>query len=148
LVEKCNDWKRLAKGEIAPDFKIKDINGNLVKLSDFKGKYVYMDCWTSYCGPCIAEMPAMKKLSEEFRNKNIVFVSISADQDTDRWQSKVNEFDMNTINLCTEGVKHEFNIDYNAKAFPRYILIDDKGFIIDATADKPSEIKEKLEQLL
>jgi hypothetical protein len=55
---------------------------------------------------------------------------------------------VNTINLWTEGTNHSFNNDYNAKAFPRYILIDDKGYILDATADKPSVIREKLEQLL
>jgi len=148
LQEKYTSWKRLAKGEIAPEFKINDVNGNLVKLSDFRGKYVYIDCWSSYCGPCIAEMPSMKKLSEDLGNKNVVFISISADQDNNRWLSKVNEFDLNAVNLCTEGTKHEFNIDYNAKAFPRYILIDDKGYIIDATADKPSEIREKLQQIL
>ena len=93
-------------------------------------------------------MPAMKKLADELKNKRIVFISISSDEIIDRWLSKVKDFNMNTINLCTEGARHKFNNDYNAKAFPRYILIDDKGFIIDATAEKPSEIKEKLEQLL
>lgn len=148
LKNKYDDWERLAKGKKAPEFEIKDDKGKLIRLSDFKGKHIYIDCWSSYCGPCIAEMPAMKKLSEELANENIVFISISADQDIDRWLSKVNEFKMNTINLCTEGAKHKFNNDYCAKAFPRYILIDNNGLIIDATADKPSEIKEKLEQLL
>jgi len=148
LKNKYNNWKKLAKGQKAPNFEIKDTNGNLVRLSDFKESFVYIDCWNSYCGPCIAEMPAMKKLADELKNKRIVFISISSDEIIDRWLSKVKDFNMNTINLCTEGARHKFNNDYNAKAFPRYILIDDKGFIIDATAEKPSEIKEKLEQLL
>jgi len=148
LKNKYNNWKKMAKGQKAPNFEIKDTNGNLVRLSDFKESYVYIDCWNSYCGPCIAEMPAMKKLADELKNKRIVFISISSDEIIDRWLSKVKDFNMNTINLCTKGARHKFNNDYNAKAFPRYILIDDKGFIIDATAEKPSEIKEKLEQLL
>ena len=62
--------------------------------------------------------------------------------------SKIKEFKLtNTINLCTEGATHKFHGDYNAKAFPRYILIDDKGYILDATAGKPSMVKEELEQL-
>ncbi len=148
LKSKYDSWRNLAKGEKAPNFEIKDDKGRLVKLSDFKGRIVYVDCWSSYCGPCIAEMPSMKKLSEEFINKDIVFVSISADKDIDRWLNKLREFDLNTINLCTEGARHKFNNDYNAKAFPRYILIDEEGIIIDATADKPSMIKEELEKLL
>jgi thiol-disulfide isomerase/thioredoxin len=148
LKRRYDDWKKLAGGEKAPDFEIKDENGYMVRLSDFKGKYVYIDCWSSYCGPCIAEMPAMKRLAEDLKGRNIVFISVSADQDKERWLNKVREFNIKTINLCTEGVKHKFNDDYNAKAFPRYILIDDKGYIIDATADKPSLIKGELERLL
>ena len=148
LKDKYDNWKKFAKGKKAPDFEIKDDKGGLVHLSDFKGKYVYIDCWSSYCGPCIAEMPAMKKLSDELANKNIVFISISADTDIERWLCKLKELDLNTVNLCTEGANHNFNNNYNAKAFPRYILIDKEGLIIDASAEKPSLIKERLEQLL
>jgi len=147
LKDKYDGWKRLAKGEEAPDFEIKDEKGSIVHLSDFKGKYVYIDCWNTHCGPCIAEMPAMKKLSDDLANKNIVFVSICSDRNTERWLSKLREFDLNAVNLCTGGVRHDFFNDYNAKAFPRYILIDDQGLIIDATADKPSVIREELEKI-
>lgn len=148
LTEKYNNWSKLATGKKAPEFEIIDNNGNIVKLSDFLGKFVYIDCWSSFCGPCIREMPEMKKLSDELKDENIIFVSISADNDKEKWLSKIKEFELNTINLCTEGAAHKFNDDYNAKAFPRYILIDDKGFIIDATAEKPSVIREELKQLL
>jgi len=148
LLGKYQAWSKLAKGKKAPDFEIRDEKGNLVRLSDLQGKFVYIDCWSSYCGPCIAEMPAMKKLSEDLKGNNIVFISISADKDIERWLGKLKEYNMNTTNLCTEGARHKFNKDYNARAFPRYILIDDKGIIIDATANKPSMIKEELEQLL
>lgn len=146
LMSKYESWLNLGKGKKAPDFKIKDNEGDFVSLSDFLGKYVYIDCWSSYCGPCIAEMPDMKKLAEEFEGRNFVFISISTDSDKKRWLNKISEYNMNTINLCTEGTKHQFNNDYNAKALPRYILIDDKGIIIDATANKPSLMKRELEQ--
>lgn len=148
LTEKFNSWRKLAKGKKAPEFEIIDNNGNIVRLSDFLGKFVYIDCWSSYCGPCLKEMPEMRKLSDELKNENIIFVLISADNDKVKWLSKIKEFELNTINLCTEGTTHKFNDEYNAKAFPRYILIDDKGYILDATADKPSMIKKELEQLL
>lgn len=149
LTGKFNSWSKLEKGKKAPEFEIVDDSGNTVRLSDFYGKFVYIDCWSSFCGPCLKEMPEMKKLSDEYKNENIVFISISADSDREKWLSKINEFQLtNTINLWTIGTNHNFNNDYNAKAFPRYILIDDKGNILDATADNPSMIKEKLEQLL
>ncbi len=149
LTEKYNSWSVLAKGKKAPEFEIMDDKGNIVRLSDLQGKFVYIDCWSSFCGPCIKEMPEMKKLSDELKTKNIIFVSISADNDKTKWLSKIKEFKLtNTINLCTEGTTHKFHEDYNAKAFPRYILIDDQGYILDATAGKPSMVKEELEQLL
>lgn len=149
LTEKYNSWSNLAYGEKAPEFEIVDESGNIVRLSDFYGKFVYIDCWSSFCGPCLKEMPEMKKLSDEYKTENIVFISISADNDREKWLSKIKEFELtNTINLWTTGTTHNFNNDYNAKAFPRYILIDDNGYILDATADNPSMIKEKLEQLL
>lgn len=149
LIKKYNSWSMLAKGNKAPEFEIINENGTVVRLSDFYGKFVYIDCWSSFCGPCIKEMPDMKKLSDELKKEKIVFISISSDNDRQKWLSKIKEFELvNTINLWTEGTNHSFNNDYNAKAFPRYILIDDKGYILDATADKPSVIREKLEQLL
>lgn len=149
LIEKFNSWSKLEKGKKAPEFEIVDEGGNKVRLSDFYGKFVYIDCWSSFCGPCLKEMPEMKKLTDEYKSENIVFISISADSDREKWLSKIKEFQLtNTINLWTIGTNHKFNNDYNAKAFPRYILIDDKGNILDATADNPSTIKEKLEQLL
>ncbi len=149
LTEKYNSWSKLEKGMKAPEFEIVDESGNTVRLSDFYGKFVYIDCWSSFCGPCLKEMPEMKKLTDEYKNKNIVFISISADSDREKWLSKINKFRLtNTINLWTIGTNHNFNKDYNAKAFPRYILIDDKGNILDATADNPSMIKAKLDQLL
>lgn len=149
LTDKYNSWSLLAKGKKAPEFEILDDKGNFVKLSDLIGKFVYIDCWSSFCGPCIKEMPEMKSLSEEFKFKNIIFITISADNDKEKWLRKIKEFKLtNTINLCTEGIIHKFNNDYNAKAFPRYILIDDKGHILDATASKPSMVKEELEILL
>lgn len=149
LTEKYNSWSKLANGEKAPEFEIVDENGNVVRLSDFYGKFVYIDCWSSFCGPCLKEIPEMNKLSDEYKNENIVFISISADNDREKWLSKIKELKLtNTINLWTSGTNHNFNNDYNAKAFPRYILIDDKGKILDATAENPSMIKEKLEWLL
>jgi thiol-disulfide isomerase/thioredoxin len=51
----------LAKGNKAPEFEIINEKGTVVRLSDFYGKFVYIDCWSSFCGPCIKEMPDMKK---------------------------------------------------------------------------------------
>ena len=148
LLTKYQGWQRLAKGEVAPDFEISNEKGKPVRLSDFRGKVVYIDCWSSFCGPCISEMPAMRDLIAAFKGRNVVFISISADTDTQRWLSKVKEFGLDAVNLCTQGANHKFNQDYMAKAFPRYILINSEGIIVNAAANKPSEAKPQIEALL
>lgn len=66
-------------GSPLPDAPLKDRNGNKVKLSDFAGKYIYIDIWASWCVPCCAEVPHLKRLESELQNDRVVFVSISID---------------------------------------------------------------------
>lgn len=65
-----------------------NIKGGTTSLKDLKGKYVYIDVWATWCGPCKAEIPHLKSLEEKYQGKNIVFVSISVDskEDHDAWQ--------------------------------------------------------------
>lgn len=141
-------WEHLKSGKKAPEFVLADVTGKKVKLSDFLGKTVYIDCWSTKCGKCISEMPTMKKLVDEMRSyKNMVFITIASDSDINKWRSKLKEFEINSINLCTGENYGKFNIDYNAKAMPRYILIDKHGKLVDIIAKKPSEISEKLKKI-
>ena len=65
------DFKRLGKGAPAVPFKFKDINGNEVSLADLKGKYVYVDIWATWCGPCNAEIPKLKELEKKLEGRNL-----------------------------------------------------------------------------
>lgn len=77
--------KALAKGNPSPGFTdYENYAGGTTSLDDLKGKYVYIDVWATWCGPCKAEIPFLKEVEEEYRDKNIEFVSISIDQDKDR----------------------------------------------------------------
>ena len=71
---KAEKAKAKMNGVAAPDFEYVSIDDKKVKLSDFKGKYVYIDVWATWCGPCRAEIPHLKKLEEHFHGKNIEFV--------------------------------------------------------------------------
>ncbi|HCC92836.1 MAG TPA: hypothetical protein DEQ26_00655, partial [Flavobacteriaceae bacterium] len=68
----------------APDFSLADINGKRFDLSDFNGKYVYMDIWATWCGPCKVQIPFMKELEKQFHNAPIHFVSVSLDKLEDK----------------------------------------------------------------
>ncbi len=87
----AQEKKELKEGDQAPTFKYLDINGKEVSLSDLKGKYVYIDVWATWCGPCRYELPHLKELEKKMHGKKIVFVSISCDKDKAAWEKMVKE---------------------------------------------------------
>ena len=140
--------KIFAEGNPAPQFAYPDINGDVVSLNDFKGKYVYVDVWATWCGPCKTELPHLEKLQEEFKDKNIVFVSISIDDDQEPWKKMIKEKNMKGVQLFAKGWKSAIMKDYKINGIPQFILIDREGKIINVQAPRPSgNIKEVLEKL-
>lgn len=143
LSRKCRAWLALTPGKKAPDFSTKDAQGKEWFLSDLSGKWVYIDCWESHCGPCIAQLPALKQLAKEMKGKNFLVVTIAADTQEKRWLEKCEQYELEYgLNLFTGGMKHPFYADYQVKAFPRYLLIDPQRRIVSAVAPKPSQIAE------
>ena len=121
------DWR----GEAAPEFTYKDINGQAVSLSDLKGKYVLIDIWATWCGPCLQEVPHLQALEEKMHNRNIAFVSISCDEDKAKWETMVKERPLKGIQLHTDGDR-EFTDAFRLNGIPRFILIDKEGKVLDA----------------
>lgn len=70
----------VSKKAVAPDFALKDYDGNVVKLSDYKGKVVLLDFWATWCGPCKMEIPGFIKLQQKYRDKGLTIIGISLDQ--------------------------------------------------------------------
>ena len=136
----CRANRKLEKGQPAIPFTFPDINGKEVSLSDFKGKYVYVDLWATWCGPCNAEIPSLKKLEEEFQGRNIYFVSISCDKSQDEWEKFVKERQMGGIQLHMRG-NNKYMEELGNNGIPRFLLIDREGNFIDASMSRPSDPK-------
>ena len=130
-------WERIAVGQPSPAFKCLNINGKEVSLSDLAGKYVYIDVWATWCGPCRYELPHLKTLEHQFRNKNIAFVSISCDQDKAAWEKMVKEDKLGGIQLIF-GKDRSFMDAYRITGIPRFILLDREGKIVSANMTRPS----------
>ena len=141
--------KLFAKGTPSPTFSnYENDNGSKSSLSDFRGKFVYIDVWATWCGPCIQQIPYLKKLEDSYKNKNIEFVSISTDESRrnggsweaaeKKWRDFVKAKQMGGIQLWS-GKDFSFQKAYKINGIPRFILVDPKGNIVDANAPRPSE---------
>jgi len=144
-----SNLKYTFRGANLPDVAFKDAAGNDVKLKSLAaGKYIYIDLWASWCKPCIAEIPNLQKLENEYKDKNIVFVSISLDADKNDWKNKMAE-------LKSEGHQLELgNSAYdklmNVSGIPHFLLYDPAGKLIMYKAPRPGtqEIKAFFDQFL
>lgn len=136
-------------GSLAPEFVVQDTAGGDIKLSDFKGKYVYIDVWASWCGPCKHEIPYFAKLKEEYKEKNIEFVSISIDKTKEPWERMLNDWQLSGHQYIAKGAwESDIAKSYHLKGVPQFILIDPEGQIIDLSAARPSgRIRNDFERL-
>ncbi len=128
------------KGTPSPKFtNYENHKGGTTSLDDLKGKYVYVDVWATWCGPCKREIPYLKEVEKEFHGKNIEFVSISIDKigAHEAWKNMVTEKKLGGIQLFA-GDDLQFVNDYGIEGIPRFILIDNKGDIINPDAPRPS----------
>ena len=142
-------WKQISPGSFACDFRYSDVDGKQVRLSDFKGKYVFIDIWATWCKPCCYEIPFIQEIEHRLAGKDVVFVSISTDKDTDVWRKKVKEENMGGIQLNI-GKDRSFTNYFYVTSIPRFIIIDPEQKIVTAHAPKPSsgELEKLLNKLL
>lgn len=137
----------------SPNFDYENHAGGKTSLESLKGKYVYIDVWATWCGPCRAEIPSLKALEESMHGKNIEFVSISVDvqKDYEKWKSFVTEKSLGGTQLYADNNwNSDFIKAFGINSIPRFILIDPTGKVIDADALRPSspKLKEQLEGFL
>jgi cytochrome c biogenesis protein CcmG/thiol:disulfide interchange protein DsbE len=114
-------------GDKAPDFQLPGIDGQKVKLSDFKGQVVYVDFWATWCPPCRESFPWMESMHQRYQNLGLKIVAISLDQKSDLIKSFLKEHKAGfTILQDKEGNVAE---SYNVKGMPSSYLVDRKGNI-------------------
>jgi thiol-disulfide isomerase/thioredoxin len=138
---------------LAPGFSYMAVDGKQVSLKSLRGKYVYIDVWATWCGPCKKEIPYLMEVEKKYAGRNIRFVSLSVDEakDKGKWKQYVLNNHLEGIQVIADnGFDSDFIKKFNIAAIPRFILIDPAGKIISADAKRPSDplLKEQLDRLL
>ncbi|MTH16360.1 TlpA disulfide reductase family protein [Flavobacterium sp. LC2016-01] len=144
LTANYNATNALQPGKPSPKFDYENQKGGKTSLDNLKGKYIYIDLWATWCSPCREQIPFLQKVEEQYKGKNIEFVSISIDalKDQPKWSKFVTDKQLGGIQLLAENEWESKIIkDYSVQGVPTFILLDPNGNIVTARAPKPSDPK-------
>ena len=142
--------KATAVGSVAPDFTQNDPAGKPISLSSFKGKYVLLDFWASWCGPCRQENPNVVKAYNEYKNKNFTILSVSLDRPNGKnaWLQAIKDDGLAWNHVSDlQFWNNEAAKLYNVQSIPGNFLIDPTGKIV-AKDLRGEELEQKLAQVL
>ncbi len=124
-----------------PDVKLYDLNGAAVDFSKYRGKYVYVDMWASWCVPCIKEIPYLKALEKELQNTEVQFLSISIDSNEAAWKKKVASLSLEGELLISKDNK--LGEALNVRGIPFFLIYDKEGRLYKYNTYRPSDARLK-----
>ena len=150
LMARLENLKKVAVGKKFTDFEMKDVKGDMRKLSDYvgQGKVVLIDFWASWCPPCRKETPKLVELYKQYKGKGFEIVGISLDSKQDAWEKGIKDLNITWPQLSDlQGWKNGGAAIYSVNSIPHTILVDKDGTII-AKNIHGDEIEAKLKEVL
>jgi thiol-disulfide isomerase/thioredoxin len=138
--QQIEDSRTIAKGNPAPDFTVKMLDGHSVSLSDLKGKVVLVDFWATWCPPCREEMPYLVSTAKEYEAKGVVFLALSND-DVDSQTEMITEFlyQMPQVKPYAALGTPQISQAFKVMSLPTLYVVDAKGNISSAHIGQVSE---------
>ncbi len=156
LASKIAANKITSQGGAMPDFKKLDPQGRAINLSDFRGKYVLLDFWGSWCGPCRAANPHLKQLYNQYKSKGFEILGVASEKVKSQelaeanWKAAIEQDGLNWVNVLNDEPNMEQDVIqmYNIEAYPTQILLDPDGKMIARWRGSGSrELDKKLEEI-
>lgn len=149
LTNHLQKLNKLNSGILAPDIELLNIKNEKVKLSDYKGKVLYVDFWATWCAPCKVNMHDSKILSTKFDENEVVFVYINVKDEVKAWKSFLKNSNLDGLHLYADKkTSDELYNAYNIYGIPKYVLIDKDGKIVNSAAEVPSKAEAEIRKLI
>lgn len=145
-IKEVLDFHLVVTGDIAPNFKTIDANGNELNLEQFRGKYVLLDFWAGWCVPCIKKHPELKKLYKKYHDQGFEIIGVSVDNDETSWKESIAKENVEWHNIFVGTTnfwkKNSIYKIYGIQPIPAYILIDKEGFVVDRYLNADNQYKD------
>ena len=122
---------KLQPGQPAPEFTLHDLDGQPVSLSQFKGQVVLLDFWASWCGPCISDLPDLRRIKEKTADWPVVLLNLSIDTDDAAWREAIDKHEIKGVHVRANGISSDVAKSYQVNGIPSYYLVDSQGLIVE-----------------
>ena len=135
------------QADLAPDFELPDLQGNPLKLSSLRGKYVVLDFWGSWCIWCIRGIPHMKEAYSKYKDK-MEILGIDCQDTEEKWKAAVEEHQLPWLQVrCPEDYLQTLGQQYRIQGFPTKVIIDPEGRLVKVVVGEDPAFYTFLDQL-
>lgn len=140
-------------GDHVPDFAFADFDGKQHRLSDYSGRYVLLDFWATWCGPCVKEVPTLKQAEELYHDRGLGIVGMNSDEKVEKARKFLEEKHVSWPQSAPQSTKQIVDGELKVKWFPTMILLDPQRRIVFVSGNgkkvlKGRKLLEKLDQVL